>query len=276
MTLASDRQRVSTYRERIIDEIVRALGISPSGAARRLLGPLFRLPAGAFRPDHGPRRHARSGLTGLPGGARSILRDFGLEPVVWGAELIPTEGPLVVASNHPGAYDSLALMAAVPRPDLKIVHLGRRFHPGLPGSRQAFHLCAGTPRPDGRRPFVSRSAISPAGGALLIYPHTEVEPDPETGSGAAEALGEWSRSLEIMLRRVPRARLQVAIASGILLPRFVNSPARQDPQGARPSARSWPSSCRSAGRWSSRGGSSPGSICRSRPRSRGAISPPAA
>ena len=230
MPLASDQRAVPAYRARIIDEIVRAAGLDPLGFGRRVFGPLFRMPAERFariiaRADEAIRS------SGLPGGARSVLRDLGLEPVVWGAGQVPSEGPLVVASNHPGAYDSLALMASVPRPDLKVVlsdvGLTRAFEAG----RERFVFALNTPA--GRAKAMRESLRHlDAGGALLIYPHTEVEPDPETSPGAAEALAAWSRSLEIMLRRVPATRLQVAIASGVLLPRFIRSPLvriRRDP-----------------------------------------------
>jgi hypothetical protein len=230
MTLASDRNRVSIYREKIVDEIARALGFSPAGAARRLVGPVFRLPAGRFARIMA-RADAEAALAGLPGGARSILRDFGLDPVVWGAALIPASGPLVVASNHPGAYDSLALMAAIPRPDLRVVLSDVGFTRAFASASRHFIYAPDNPAGRARAFRLSLGHLA-AGGALLIYPHTEVEPDPETSPGAAEALGEWSRSPEIMLRRVPGLRLQAAIASGVLLPRFVDSPLvriRRDP-----------------------------------------------
>jgi len=222
MVSASGRQPVSAYRERIIDEIVRALGGSPSGAARRLIGPLFRLPAGRFARIMA-RADSEVRTSGLPGGAGILLRDLGIEPVVWGAGRIPKEGPLVVASNHPGAYDSLALMASISRTDLKIVISDVGFTRALPAARERFVFAPNTTR--GRSQALRDSLGHLAGGgALLIYPHTDVEPDPETMPGAREALGDWSRSLEIMLRRVPATRLELAIASGILLPRFIESP----------------------------------------------------
>jgi hypothetical protein len=222
MASASDRRLSSAYRERIVDEIVRALGVSPSGVARRIIGPLFRLPASRFagimaRADDEIR------AAGLPGGARSILADFGLKPVVWGAGSIPKEGPLIIASNHPGAYDSLAIMASVPRTDLKVVISDVGFTRTLAAAGAHFVYA---PQTTSGRTHALRESLRhlAGGGALLLYPHTEVEPDPETSPGAREALADWSRSLEIMMRRIPRARLQVAIASGILLPRFVKSP----------------------------------------------------
>jgi hypothetical protein len=221
MPRASDSHAVPAYRARITDEIVRSMGLDPSGFGRRLLGPLFRIPAGRFariiaRADEAIRS------SGLPGGARSVLRDLGLEPVVWGAGGIPAEGPLIIASNHPGAYDSLALMASVPRPDLKVILSDVGFTRAFEAGRRHFVYALNTPAGRARAMRESLRHLQ-AGGALLIYPHTEVEPDPETSPGAAEEFGAWSRSLEIMVRRIPGTRLQVAVASGILLPRFVGS-----------------------------------------------------
>lgn len=218
----ADRQPVSAYRERIVDEIVRAMGASPEGPVRRLLGPLFRLPAGRFA-----RLMARADTAirtaGLPGGAVALLDDLRLEPLVWGAGSVPRQGPVIVASNHPGAYDSLALMASIRRPDLKIVISDVGFTRALPAARERFIFAPGTIAGRSRALRDSIRHLA-AGGALLIYPHVEVEPDPEAAPGGRQALGDWSRALEIMLRRVPAARLQLAIASGILLPRFLHCP----------------------------------------------------
>jgi hypothetical protein len=222
MTSSSDRQDVAAYREKITDEICRALGFSPAGAARRLLGPLFRYPAGRFagiiaRADDEIRS------SGLSGGARSVLADFSLKPAVRGAESIPRDGPLLIVSNHPGAYDSLAIMASVPRKDLKVVISDVGFTRAFAAARE-YYIYA--PRDTAGRMKALRASIGhlAGGGALLLYAHVDVEPDPETSPGAREALEDWSRSIEIILRRVPDTRLQVSIASGILMPRFLNSP----------------------------------------------------
>jgi hypothetical protein len=62
------------------------------------------------------------------------------------------------------------------------------------------------------------------GGSLLIFPHGDVEPDVEVGGNALPSLRDWSRSVEIMLRRVPESWLQLAIISGVLARRFLRSP----------------------------------------------------
>jgi hypothetical protein len=222
MTPSSDREGVAAYREKITDEICRALGFSPAGAARRLLGPLFRYPAGRFAGTIA-RADDEIGSSGLGGGARSVLADFSLAPTVWGAGNIPEEGPLLIASNHPGAYDSLAIMSSVPRRDLKVVLSDVGFTRAFAAAREYFIYA---PNTTAGRTRALRASIRhlASGGALLLYAHTEVEPDPERGPGAREALRDWSRSIEIILRRVPGTRLQVAIASGVLLPRFLRSP----------------------------------------------------
>jgi len=222
MTAAPDRAAVAVYRDRITDEILKAMGLPRGGLLRRVAGPMFRLPAARFA-----RIMARADAVireeGLPGGGRSVLRDFGLEPIVRGADRVPAGGPLIVASNHPGAYDSLALMAAVPRPDLKIVLSDVGFTRAFEAARRHF-VYAGNSTAGRSRALRDSLRHLEAGGALLIYPHTEVEPDPETGPDAAAALGDWSRSLDIMARRVPGVVIQVAIASGVILPRFARHP----------------------------------------------------
>jgi hypothetical protein len=217
-----DRRTVVSFRERIIDEIVRAMGLPPSGAARRLLGPLFRPPAGRFA-GLLARADAEAASFGLPGAARSALADLSLQPVVRGDDRIPKDGPLVIASNHPGAYDSLAIMAAAPRMDLKVVISDAGLARAFPAA-SGFFIYTPLTTAGGSRALRKSIRHLEDGGALLIYPHTEVEPDPEVRPGARKALADWSPSLELMLRRVPGLRLQPAIASGILLGRFARSP----------------------------------------------------
>ncbi|OGD17448.1 MAG: hypothetical protein A2V76_01450 [Candidatus Aminicenantes bacterium RBG_16_63_14] len=222
MPPTSRPEAVAVFRDRITDEICRAFGLSPAGAPRRLLGPLFRYPAGRFARIIA---HADDEIrsSGLNGGARSILADLTLEPAIRGAKSIPRDGPLLIASNHPGAYDSLAIMSAVPRKDLKVVISDVGFTRAFAAARE-YYIYA--PRDTAGRMKALRASIAhlAGGGALLLYPHVDVEPDPESGHGAREALRDWSRSLDIILRRVPEASLVVAIASGILMPRFLDNP----------------------------------------------------
>ena len=222
MTPDADRRAAVAFRERIITEIFYALGRRRSGPARRLLGPLFRPPAGRLA-RIAAKADAEAGRTGISGAARLILPDLGLRPTARGAEAIPSEGPLILVSNHPGAFDSVAILASVPRPDIKV------FIDDVPFTRlfaDASRYFLYVPKTPGGRQSSLRAGIDhlAAGGSVLIFAHGDVEPDPELTPGASEVIGDWSRSLEIMARRVPQAWLQTAIVSGVLMAKFLRSP----------------------------------------------------
>ena len=211
----------AAYTERIIDEVCYALGVGRSGLRRKLLGPFLRLPAGRFgriaaRADSG----VRDG--GISGGSRLILPDVNMTVSARKAELIPADGPLLVVSNHPGGLDSIAILSCLPRKDTSVLISDVPFTRTFVLARE--HFIFVPLRTGGRGPAL-RASIDHLGkgGSLLLFPHGDVEPDPEVGPGASEALQKWSRSIEIMLRAVPACRLQVTVASGALLPRFSRS-----------------------------------------------------
>jgi 1-acyl-sn-glycerol-3-phosphate acyltransferase len=214
--------QIAAYREKIINEICYALGLSREGAMRLLLGPLFRRPAHRF----GRIAALADGEveeSGISGGARRILPELSLTPAARGAEDIPREGPLVVAANHPGAFDSVAILSCIPRKDVKVFISDVPFTRAFQAADRYFIY---TPKDAPGRMGALRSAIKhlQAGGSVLIFANGDVEPDPELSPGAEEALQGWSRSLEILLRKVPETWLQLAIASGVLMPKFMRSP----------------------------------------------------
>lgn len=188
----------------------------------RWLGPLVRFPADRFariiaRADDEVRS------SGLSGGARRLLADLSIAADVRGADTIPESGPLLLVSNHPGAYDSIVIMSCVPRKDLKVVLSDVALTRAFSAARRYFIYAPLDSAGRGTTLLASIDHLR-RGGALLLFPHDEVEPDPETGHGAGDAIQDWSRSIDIILRRVPEARLQVVMASGILMSRFLNSP----------------------------------------------------
>jgi hypothetical protein len=218
----SPRDQVALYTETLVEEIFFALGCSRDGVIRKLLGPLARLPASrlgrmAARADDEVR------LSGLSGGARLILPDLSVWPTARGVENIPREGPLLIVSNHPGGFDSLAIMSFVPRKDLKVVISDVALTHALSNARRYFIY---VPENDAGRSKALKESLGhlKSGGAVLIFAHGEVEPDPELGPGARETIQEWSRSIEIMLRRVPETWLQLTIVSGAVMAKFMNSP----------------------------------------------------
>jgi hypothetical protein len=62
------------------------------------------------------------------------------------------------------------------------------------------------------------------GGAVLIFPGGNIEPDPAVLPGAPDALGSWSHSLDVVLRRVPQAQVVVSIVSGVLTRAALRNP----------------------------------------------------
>jgi len=215
-------EQVAVLRTRITDEIFFALGLGRTGLLRRLLARLVWKPADRF--GHIAANFENEVLrAGLGAGACRVMQDFDLSVDACGIEQIPPTGPLLILCNHPGAYDSVVVTACIPRPDLKLVVSDVPFTRALEiASPNFIYVSTDTVE----RMGALRQSVEhlQRGGAILLFANGEVEPDPAFMPGGAEAMRTWSRSIEIMLRKVPATRLQVAIASGVLLPRFVYSP----------------------------------------------------
>ena len=213
---------VETLRAHLTYEIYRAFGLVSARWSHRLLDQLFAVPTQRLahmgaRFDHAVNHlgFAEASYRALPHLINSY-RAFGVEHV-------PTEGPLLVVANHPGAYDLLLIPASLGRDDIKIITGNIRFLRELPFTRE--HLIFLTPDVD-VRVGVLRAAIRHlrSGGTLLIFPSGGIDPDPEVLPGSHEALRQWSPSAELILRRVPETQILVTIVSGVLASRYANSP----------------------------------------------------
>jgi hypothetical protein len=206
--------RLDSLRRFISDEIYKALGLSSSGWYSKLLQPLFHIPASRFA-KLGAKFDTWVAETGLVEAARRLLPDFISDLTIRGGEHIPQEGPLLIASNHPGTYDSLVIAANLPRSDLRIISSDIPFLAGLPAAKR--HIIFTTLDAHVRMAALRASLRHlQEGGALLLFPSGHIDPDPEVLPGAAENLGEWSRSLELLLRRVPDTNILITIVSGVL------------------------------------------------------------
>jgi 1-acyl-sn-glycerol-3-phosphate acyltransferase len=150
-------------------------------------------------------------------GARWVLPCFVKAFTARGVEHIPDEGPLVIAANHPAAYDSLVISAHVKRPDYKIIIGDIPFFEHLPHVSQ-HAIYAPNPQDTYGRMAVIRQSIRHLrdGGALLIFARGSIEPDPDIMPHADTEFGLWSRSLEVFLERVPHTRVLVTIVSGVI------------------------------------------------------------
>jgi hypothetical protein len=155
--------------------------------------------------------------------ARWFINQYadGLE--IEGEENIPAEGPLVIASNHPGYFDGVAIACGLPRQDVKVIAGDYPLVRGTPTLHQYF-IYAGEELT--RRMLAIRDALRHLqnGGALLLFPSGTIDPDPAVMPGAEEALYQWSPSLELFLRKVPQVRILVTIVSGVISPASLRNP----------------------------------------------------
>jgi len=217
-----DRAQIKFLSSAITDEIVAAVGFSPRGPARRMLGPLFRSPARRISTIMS-RYDRDAAATDIVAATGRLLAQFVDGVEARGVENIPHDGPVLIASNHPGAYDAFAIVSQLPRSDFKLVGSDVPFLKALPeiATRLIY-----TPRDAMQRMLAVRASVRQlqANCTLIIYPTGVVDPDPEVQAGAADALKNWSPSLEIMLRCAPTARVVITVVSGVLSSKALRNP----------------------------------------------------
>jgi len=155
--------------------------------------------------------------------------------VVEGAEAVPREGPLLIVSNHPGLADAVALFAAMPREDLKVLAAERPFLSALPNTSKS--LIPVPEDPGGRSKAVRAAARHlRAGGTVITFPGGRIEPDPAVLPGAAEAVGAWSGSVDLFARLAPGLAVVPAVVSGVISRAALRNPlalVRSDPRDRR-------------------------------------------
>lgn len=163
------------------------------------------------------------GNGGLPRGGLMLTKRYTSGLRVAGRDNVPSGGPTLILSNHPGLSDTVALFAAIARTDLHVLALDRPFLCALPNT--ACHLFM-LPDDIGSRPAVIRAAANylRKGGALLTFPAGQIEPDPLVLPGAVESLKNWSESVGLFARLAPQTRIVAAIVSGVLSPEAQRNP----------------------------------------------------
>lgn len=152
-----------------------------------------------------------------------MLKTLKVQATAEGIENIPKNGPVVILSNHPGAYDSMAIGSCVHRRDFKIIVGETRFYTTLPNIQPLLIMVSLDPA---QTMLALQKAVEhlKQGGILLQFGSGLIEPDPAIRTVGDEVFAKWSRSLEIMLRKVPQTRVVPAIVSGVLQERFASHP----------------------------------------------------
>jgi hypothetical protein len=138
--------------------------------------------------------------------AAAILEDLG---ATWKrvGEAPPTRGPVVVVSNHPGAFDTLALFAATGRDDVAILAADREFLRAMPHVARHLIFVAEAGGGAAARVAAIRAALRhiASGGALLHFGAGRIEPDPAFPlDPGAEPLAPWHPGAGVFVRAAAR------------------------------------------------------------------------
>lgn len=219
-----DPERIEALTRVCVLDLLSAFGLNGSsgGTLRSALEAFARVPA-----RHLARQAAVYdgivGEDGLGAGGAWAMERMARRVEVEGAGNVPREGPVLLVANHPGLGDSLALFAATPRPDLRVVAAKRPFLDALPNtSRYLLTVDEASP---GRLGVVRAAGRHlKGGGAVLMFPGGKIEPDPAVLPGAVEALGRWSGSVDLFARLVPGLRIVPAVVSGVISPAALRNP----------------------------------------------------
>lgn len=205
-----------------LDDLVNSIGWQDSPQIARLLRTLSRPAARKFARQM-QEFDSQAGETDLASASRFMLEKYVKDVHVYGLERIPSQGPVLALSNHPGMTDTLCLFAAINRPDLRIIALDRPFLKSLPNvSRQLFSISDDSKE---RLSAVRKAAAHlRGGGAVLTFPAGKIEPDPNVYPGALESLNTWTDSAGVFLRFAPETRILPMLVSSVLWKKAVCNP----------------------------------------------------
>jgi Acyltransferase len=205
-----------------VEDLISAFGLGRVSHGRAVMESISRIPA---------RRLARQILTydrivgesGLGTGGAWALKRLSRNTSIEGQENVPREGPLLLVSNHPGLADAVALFAATPRDDLRVIAADRPFLEALPNTSR--YLLTVAESSAGRSGVVRTAARHlRSGGALLTFPGGKIEPDPAVLPGAVEALDRWSSSADLFARLIPGLEVVPVVVSGVISPSALRNP----------------------------------------------------
>lgn len=225
----------------IYREIYKALGAPEQVWWRKLLDPILRIPLNRFI-DVTAGLDQQIDANGIVAGSQWALPIFVHQAAFLNQFQLPTQGPLLVISNHPGASDTICLSSGIGRDDLRIIVYATPFFRLLPAvSRHFFYTSEDR--------FEAMTSVRQSirhlqgGGAVLLYGTGRIEPDPAIRPGADEFIQRWSPSISLILKQfsqrqpiIQDLQIVLALVQGVVSPRFIDHPVtrfRQDPIGKR-------------------------------------------
>lgn len=215
-------EHASRLGKLIIDEIIYAFGGTRNGWLQKLATPFLRNSAQHF--GHiAAEFYDQVNCLGISKGASVALPRFKHQVQARGVESIPCKGPLLLVSNHPGGLDSVGIVSRIPRNDLRAMVTDVRLLRQL-DYLQRYFFYVDFKATSGMLALRDAIAHLQNGGALLLFAHGEVEPEPESYPNARDEIAKWSPSIEIILRKVPETRLQILTVSGAVQAHYLRHP----------------------------------------------------
>ena len=162
------------------------------------------------------------GEKGLPAGSEWLLTKFCSSIETNGLENIPSTGPLLVVSNHPGTVDGLVIFSALHRQDiLWISH-------DIPAMRllqnTSKHILF-APQADKSGHFlVLRNAVCHLknGGTLVYFASGGRDPDPAVYTGADQAISNWLNTFDTFTKYVGELQILPTLVSNVISPYWAN------------------------------------------------------
>lgn len=220
--IPSSPEQIDTLTRINLQDMFDNLGLSSLRFGRGLIARAMWLPAQRLA-HQVAWFDRRVGEIGLRHGARELLMQLVSGLDVSGIENVPVHGGVVIAVNHPGLTDSLACFTSIPRDDLRVVSADRPFLRALPNVAQKMFWVS--EQPSARLTVVREIArYLRAGGAVMICPAGQIEPDPAVMPGASELLCNWSDSLGMFARLAPESVIVPMVVSGVVYPPALHNP----------------------------------------------------
>ena len=213
---------IQALSDSLVKEIINAVGMPNTVGMQRTFDRLFHQATGRLA-TIGVTTDRLIAQSGLSAGAGWMLSNWCSGVSTRGKATIPQEGPLLIVSNHAGAYDLLVITSQTGREDLKIISSDIPFFKNLPNIAE--HLIFLSDK-TADRVTATRAGIRQLqkGGAFLIFGTGLIDPDPEAYPHAEKQIERWSPSIDLFLRTAPEARVLVTIISGVLSKRWGHHP----------------------------------------------------
>lgn len=217
------QQEISRRTEFVMELLNEHLHIPPSGVVRRLFGGLVRRPVQSFVRlfDEMDGILASQGMVAA---SRHGLKQFAARLNICGVENIPGSGPLLIVSNHVGAFDMLAITSQVNRNDVKIIAGEVALLRNFPALQQRLIFTTFQP---GSGMQAARQALRHLrdGGALLLFASAGIDPDPALDlQTARQELQKWKPSIDIFLQYAPETKVVVSIVRGVAAAKWARHP----------------------------------------------------